>query len=336
MRHPNELRGFTLTELMVALALMAIVVVYVTQSFTVQHETYTVVDDVAEMQQNARVIADLLEREIRVAGLMVPEHAVACGVDNTNTSDLLFVSDGDAINPAGQNQNVLSIDVNAGYTGVGASNNLNIDGLAVEGAPFYDTNGDAIADADFQNGGGAIIVDLNNPERGSACGIVAILGANTIRVDYDVGGGGALGPIPAGGNAPDVAVVPAHVYQLQGTQLLRDGMVLADDVEDLQVALFFDVDDDGIVDSELLEYPGAPTGNVYNSGGWDNRDLREIRVNLVTRSATQDPKVLQDPAFAQSSFQVTENRVAPGGLDGFRRRVMTSVVRPRNVGARGI
>ena len=43
--------------------------------------------------------------------------------------------------------------------------------------------------------------------------------------------------------------MPGHVYQVNGqSQLLRNGVILAEDVEDLQFALFFDVDDDGVTD----------------------------------------------------------------------------------------
>jgi hypothetical protein len=128
--------------------------------------------------------------------------------------------------------------------------------------------------------------------------------------------------------------VPAHVYTVVNTQLLRDGMVLADDVEDLQFALFFDVDDDGVMDGEAAEYPGSENGNVYQTNLWDSTFLREIRVNIVVRTRNQDPDVLSNPAMARNEWQVTENRVAPGGFDGFRRRVYTAVVRPRNVGLR--
>ena len=57
-------------------------------------------------------------------------------------------------------------------------------------------------------------------------------------------------------------------------------------------------------------------------------------MNIVVRTRSQDPDVLQNPARAQGQWQVTENRVDPGGVDGFRRRVHTAVVRPRNVGLR--
>jgi hypothetical protein len=40
--------------------------------------------------------------------------------------------------------------------------------------------------------------------------------------------------------------------------------------------------------------------------------------------------------MAQGVFENKENRLAPGGVDGYRRRVLTATVRPRNVGARGV
>ena len=67
---------------------------------------------------------------------------------------------------------------------------------------------------------------------------------------------------------------------------------------------------------------------------WDNSFLTEIRVNIVVRTRNQDADVLQNPGMAQGQWQTTENRVAPGGFDGFRRRVHTAIVRPRNVGLR--
>jgi hypothetical protein len=61
-----------------------------------------------------------------------------------------------------------------------------------------------------------------------------------------------------------------------------------------------------------------------------------VRVNVVSRTGSQDPKVMDDPNMAQGVFENKENRLAPGGVDGYRRRVLTATVRPRNVGARGV
>ena len=184
-----------------------------------------------------------------------------------------------------------------------------------------------------------IVADRSDPSRGVACGIVTNVnpGGKSIRVDFTSNGASPTGTaLAAGGGLPDLVAVPAHVYTVVNNQLLRDGMVLADDVEDLQIAFFYDVDQDGMVDSEAAEYPGSAGGQIYQSGSgnWDNSDLLEIRVSVVVRTRTQDADVVQNPAMAQGQWQATENRVAPGGFDGFRRRVHTATVRPRNVGIR--
>ena len=68
-------RGFTLLELLVALGLLSIVLMFVFNTFTYQHATYTVTDQVSEASQNQRAIARLLERDIRNAGYLVPPAA---------------------------------------------------------------------------------------------------------------------------------------------------------------------------------------------------------------------------------------------------------------------
>ena len=98
-RNPgNPLKeGFTLAELMVSTAILLLVLVYVMQAFAVQHKTYVVVDQVTEAQQNLRAISDLVERDVRRAGFMVPKNAAVCGYDQTAAPDTLFVSNTDAI-----------------------------------------------------------------------------------------------------------------------------------------------------------------------------------------------------------------------------------------------
>lgn len=60
--------GFTLVELMIALAVGGIVMAAVMTSFLSQHNVYLAQDEVVEMQQNARVVLDMLTRDIRTAG----------------------------------------------------------------------------------------------------------------------------------------------------------------------------------------------------------------------------------------------------------------------------
>ncbi|MEE9607859.1 MAG: prepilin-type N-terminal cleavage/methylation domain-containing protein, partial [Myxococcota bacterium] len=91
--------GFTLIELLIATALLTIVAVYLLQTLTVNHRAYVVIDQVSESQQTMRAIATLIERDIRHAGMLVPQNAAVCGVDNANAPDILYVTDADAIDP---------------------------------------------------------------------------------------------------------------------------------------------------------------------------------------------------------------------------------------------
>lgn len=356
--------GFTLLEMIVALGLVGLVTFYVTDMLVRQNRAYTVVDEVTGAQQNLRAIADLLEREARVTGFMIPEGGAFCGYDNVNGPDIVFFSDSDAINPA--NQTLL--DMVAEVTGFpGNTLTLNVpgtgQGVVVDGAAFYDNNSDGVAESDFMSNaargtpGGVIVFDRSNAAAGTSCGIITnVNGAGTqITVDWSItaGVGGLAAPLVAGAPAfipaaGDLVAVPAHWYAIvpaantggAAPQLWRDGMLLADDVEDLQFAAFFDLNGNGAAD--VGEYTGSAGGPNYVSNPvglppqpGDNRDLREIRVNFVVRTSNQDPQQLILPGTAQGVFQNMENRNPPGGpADGFRRRVHTMAVQPRNIGRR--
>lgn len=323
--------GFTLAELMIAVGILLVVVTGVMQSFVVQNRAYTVTDQVVEAQQNLRAVAWLLERDARMTGYLVPEAAAACALDATNGPDSVWFTDSDALDPTDELRPALGAIVTGGYTSGTGPKTLALDDVVLdEAGPFYDNDGDGVPEADFLEGAGVILVDTDDPARGVACGVVERVAGNTVSVDFLT----AIAAPPASDN---VILVPAHVYQVdlggEDPVLTRNGRTLATGVEDLQVALFFDLDRNGRVDDEDQpggELPGGPGGApVYESDDWDHRDLREIRLNLVTR--TRDPE--RENQVGQ--FQATANRAAPGGNDGFRRRVHSSTVKLRNVGFRG-
>jgi hypothetical protein len=299
-----------------------------------------------------RVIGHLLERELRATGFLAPEAGILCGLDRTTGSDVLFLTDADAMRFDAELSYDLAAKIDAlatPYSGTGSSEVLQLDDLAVDGAGngYYDLDADGIGDSDFRPNGGVVIVDRNNPARGSSCGIVQfpVDQANRrITVDFLLGGIAAAGdtalaaPLP-GDPVPDLVAIPAHVYRVNNGQLERDGAVIADDVEDLQIAVFFDLDGDGTVDPG--EFAGEAAGPLYRSGdplgppgAASNADVREIRVSFVVRTQDEDQE-FGDSASRRGQFQVTENRVAPvAPNDGYRRRVYTTRVRPRNVGHR--
>ncbi len=320
--HSHRRGGFTLIELMIASLMMGILTVYMLQSFSVNQRNYVMLDQTVETQQNLRAIGDLIGRDIRHAGFMVPAGAGVCGVDLQNAPDLLYISDADALDPTGK----MDADMGAGFGGNNvASGVLNLDPVLEEpDQPFYDTDADGVMDSDFQIGGGVIVVDKLNPARGAACGRVTNVSPGTNQITIAL----TTGPLGPTGAATDLVAVPAHEYQLNAQQmLLRDGLILAQGVEDLQVAYFFDDNNDNLVDPG--DYRGV-LGNNYLASALDGSDLREMRVNIVVRTRAQDVN------FTQGQFQTTENRAAVAGNDGFRRRVYTSTALLRNIAHRTV
>jgi prepilin-type N-terminal cleavage/methylation domain-containing protein len=355
--------GFTILELLVAAAVVGIAAVLIGEVFTQQNRAHVVVENVAETQQSVRALGDMLERDLRATGFLVPEEMAFCGIDTAalpdEIPDVLFLTDADALGDAiaptsvpalGQVAQVMN---SASVDGRGNGESLILDTLVPDGVAFYDLNGDGVGDSDFlftaapARSGGVIVWDRANPGGGVACGIIRGIAATTLTVDFAPNGLVAARATALGGLGADLVAVPAHVYRVQGTQLLRNEMLLAEDVEDLQFAAFFDVNDDGVVNCpggpcagppfvSALEYPGS-AGSIYRADAWNNADLRELRVSIVARTRAPDPQVLQNPLMARGQMQFQENRTPPvGGVaaDGFRRRVTVLTAAVRNVGSR--
>ncbi|MDJ0853516.1 MAG: prepilin-type N-terminal cleavage/methylation domain-containing protein [Myxococcota bacterium] len=324
--------GFSLLELVVASSILLVVMVGITRAFTAQHRTYQVVDQVTEAQQNLRAVADLLERDLRRAGYMVPPHAAVCAYDNTGAPDVLFVSNAGAIRTVfdleDENQDltpnkgvaITNDDSNSGFNATGSALVLNVPGLWVD----YEPDGD-----DFAVGEGAIVVNRAREDQPVACGTVTDLSATSITVDLGSTSTGAVGL------NSDVVVVPAHRYQVvTGTpnRLTRNGQLLASDVEDFQLTFFFDLNDDLLLDDDEDFGNAGGTAQPYDMAVVGNRPdpsaLREVGVNIVTVTRDDDPNI----EYRMGAGQITGNRTAgslPSG-DGKRRRVHSARVRLRN------
>lgn len=322
-------RGFTLIELMVAMGLLSVVLLFVFQTFIYQHSTYTVVDQVSEAHQTSQGAARLIERDVRNAGYMVPQAAAACGVDATDGPDVLFVSDTDAIRSA----DLLPVELASEELGAAADSSddpgsltalgIGVDQVIVDEVATYDTDANGTNDSDFSVGAGAILVDRGAPNRGVACGIVT---AVDITAPYEVTVDWLS--LLAGGAASDLVLVPAHVYQVVGgnpPQLQRDSALLAKDVEDLQIAWFYDDDTNREVDTDEVR---GVDGNDYDSSDVVGSELRELRINLVTRTRLDDPRNPDNAGVGQARENRDTN--VPGD-DGKHRRVHTATVFLRNL-----
>ncbi len=347
-RSAERAHGFTLIELMVAIAILGLLMTYITNTFTMQYQTYAVVDQVSETQNNTLAVAALIERDIRNAGYMVPSSAAACGIDSTSGPDVLVLSDAAAILPVDQlplsmrgdrlKSEVISVSTS------GSTFTVTVDDIVIDGTPSYDTNSDGTDDSDYRIDGAAILVDGANSGRGIACGVVSAVNTGGNSITFDVTSNILSATVT---NPQQLWLIPAVVYNVTtpagSTQpeIQRNGQVLARDVEDLQVAYFFDDNDDGVVDT--LEYRASGL-NVMTLGGSvavspvpsttfltnavDGNLLREIRINIIARTRADDPR---NPNSAGAG-QARENRTTGiPASDGRRRRVHSATVRLRNI-----
>jgi prepilin-type N-terminal cleavage/methylation domain-containing protein len=64
----NKVKGLTLIELLISMAISAILIAAIYRTFISQQKTYTVQEQVVDMQQNVRVAINRMMREIRMAG----------------------------------------------------------------------------------------------------------------------------------------------------------------------------------------------------------------------------------------------------------------------------
>jgi len=90
--------GFSLIEVMIALAITGVITAAVFETFRTQHEHYMAQDDVTTIQQNARASIDELTRQIRQAGYGVPSQFPCIVAANTNPDTITLVYQAKACN----------------------------------------------------------------------------------------------------------------------------------------------------------------------------------------------------------------------------------------------
>jgi type IV pilus assembly protein PilW len=81
MKKKPKKNGFTLIEIMVSMAISSLVVTGIYGVYTIQQRSYTVQEQVTEMQQKLRSVLDFMNRDIRMAGY---DPGSVCGVNKDN------------------------------------------------------------------------------------------------------------------------------------------------------------------------------------------------------------------------------------------------------------
>lgn len=105
-RRPHKEAGFTLAELLVTIFLTSIIMAAIYSVYRVQTHSVKVQEKRLEAQEYARVVMDLMVREIRNAGY-APTGAACAGIATAAAQTLRFLYDADANgNCSGANEDI--------------------------------------------------------------------------------------------------------------------------------------------------------------------------------------------------------------------------------------
>lgn len=303
MQHLNRSStqtGYSLLELMVALAVMAIVASQLLLTFSTQQASYQDQKRVVETQQDVRLLADVILADLRMAGFMVNRENGVGSIDGgTAAADVICMSDPNAFDDTEVEDSSDRFE-GASITGTVTAS----DGSITLTASEMDIDGDGTND--FTNAGGILISD------GTRVHCAAITNVSGADVDFTP-------PTPSGSTWSPLfdRAVPAIVYRLNGNQLLRNGVVISTQVEDLQIQFGVDNDNDG--DIEGAEFPI----DDLNTGANDLGEIMVARLTLTSRTSRADPVI-------NGQRTAAANRIA-GAADNFKRRRVTTDVQLRNM-----
>jgi len=300
-RNRRRQEGVTLTELMIAMVIMAVVTAQALMLLSSQQKTYAGQGAVIQAQEEARLVTEMILGDVRMAGFLVPSYTGLTGIDGgANGPDIMCMSDPSIM----ANDSIIT----AARRLSGGTTAADLDGgdsIVILTASSMDVDGDGNATDDFLVGSGIIISDGNRHH----CALITDMSGPKMVIDPRAPAGFAI--VAGVGRA-----VPAIIYRLTSAGLMRNNVVLSQRVENLQAMYAVDTNDDGSIGGG--EFP------IHDVTGSDPDLIRGVQVSVLTRT------LLEDPTNLGSRMPAAGNHVA-GEPDNFLRRRFTSNAVPRNL-----
>jgi len=337
--------GFTIIELLVALAIGSLVMAGMVQMFRGNRDAFTLLDDLKNMEQNGRIAVDFLSRDFRAASSTSGADAPIIEFDN---QDGAYTSVQSALGA------VAGTDIVEIFTSTCAqpvsfpSYNENSAAMAqviknalVGCMECYNLNLSQAELGECAAGYNVKIVDVDSGSsptgyscRGDMTDSSSWQGGNWVNLNFNRGNDNAnrprqcSNPNHAGPNWDAVFTIGEDLYYYvrqsaageNNPQLVRyrvggDTEVVANYVEDLQVAYGEDTNSDGVVDAWV-------DGDAVS----DMLDVLMVRINIMVKATRIDPKK------SAEAPPVIENSTISSTPDKYRRRILTRTVRLRNMG----
>ena len=252
-------KGVTLIELLVALVISGILVAAIYRTFIGQQKTYTVQEQVVDMQQNVRAGINRMMREIRMAGFGNVPMVLPVTVGGRTFNNVVNLD-----TPVAGALTIVSAMGSTTLTGIPASNQITVSSLTdSEGNTLFDTG-----DRRYVSIGGV-----------ESCTITDITGTT---LTLAIPSGKLTYNHAVGTRVFGIRAVSYQVGMVDGKPtLLRDensglgGQPQVDNIENLQFG--------------YLDANGNPTANPA--------DIRIVRVTLRARTNDSDPEYKSDGGY---------------------------------------
>jgi len=314
----SKTEGFTLIELLIALVLSIVIVGAVYATFNTQQKSFSLTNQKTDMQQQLREAMNLIIRDIRMASCGFQSGQLSY-YDGSGTAyfNALQITDGGT---TGTDR----IDIMYGDYSVKTKITQPMPTSSAE-CNVDDTTG-------FKKGD-IVLISRPDVSFGSLLEVTKVQ-ATALKLQHNPGGGtinppGGHNIFPTGGYGTGATVTKfaCHSYFIDSTDPVHpilmldpDGPLgsvsaqpLAENVEDLQIAY---EDKNGTWYLHDSSHTTVPS-NIA--------DLRAARITLVARTSIPDPDFTgQRPAL--------EDRAAATATDNYRRRILRSMVKIRNLG----
>jgi type II secretory pathway pseudopilin PulG len=307
--------GFTIIELLIAIALGMVILAGLFRTFKVQHDSYIIQDQVSAMQQNLRAAMYMITRDLQMAGYYT-------NFDRNNRqldwNDL--DSDSDPTNNMETGRPLLFAVNNASVSGIKSGTDI----ITIVKADNDSTASRAV--------------------NGSATG-------TSINVGWDLGGS-KFGLLVKGDlSFADLIWNDSGTWKPAGTSSLSESYASGDTVFRTDLIIYrvrADAEHPCLerknlgkgettyqtiaenIDNLQFRYlldDGTPNGTWTNAPvGNDQRRVRAVEVLLVARTAFAQRGYRDSNSIAFGDYTI------PAPADAYRRKMLTSIVKTRNIG----
>ncbi|HZC82261.1 MAG TPA: prepilin-type N-terminal cleavage/methylation domain-containing protein [Nitrospiraceae bacterium] len=331
-------KGFTLIELMISLAIFAIVSLLAFAMFSSTQQAAVSNDQTVQLQRNVRLAMDLIARDLRMTGYGNPAAGALPGCANQmNATDQAIGADTgpDSISVMTVDQQLGTLAAQAPLPPATSTATINVSGLNAGSVNINDViTLDGVFTATVNAIAGTALTlsqTIQNP-------VAFPVGMPVVRltcVTYTVTGIGATPPF----------------------QLLRNGTAIVDGIESIQLAYGVDANGDGQIDDQAgglantvdcldfvpnnapclqgaVTLPAGPVTTLPASVNATPTSVRQVRITVVARAippaaANVANNTWSDPLFTSSSAVTAEDQVI-ASTPGIRRRALTRIVTLRD------